>query len=180
MTMPAAGTSKQCYHLMHSDTSNEGFDMSALAKRPIKRSSSVTEKPSFWSMAHALAAITEQERLARIRTGFEPYWLVATKTAFSLTTPMIAVIANVSVSTVERRLKSDEALDPIASERIDRLAQVAVLAEDVFEDKDVAGAWMATPNDSLGGETPLSLCETELGARQVRRVLHAIEWGGAV
>jgi len=173
MTVPAAGTAKQCYHLMHSDTSNEGFDMSALAKRPIKRSSSVTEKPSFWSMAHALAAITEQERLARIRTGFEPYWLVATKSAFRLTTPMIAVIANVS-------LKSDEALDPVASERIDRLAQVAVLAEDVFEDKDVAGAWMATPNDSLGGETPLSLCETELGARQVRRVLHAIEWGGAV
>jgi len=110
-------------------------------------------------MAHALAAITEQERLARIRTGFEPYWLVATKSAFRLTTPMIAVIANVSASTVERRLKSDEALDPIASERIDRLAQVAVLAEEVFEDKDVAGAWMATPNDSLGGETLLPLTE---------------------
>lgn len=154
--------------------------MSAVAKQPVKRSSSGPAKPSFWSMAHELTAITEHERLARIRVGFEPYWLVATKAAFGLTTPMIAVIANVSASTVERRLKSDEALDPVASERLDRLVQVAVLAEDVFEDKNAASKWMATPNDSLGAQTPLSLCETELGARQVRRVLHAIEWGGAV
>ncbi|WP_413043863.1 antitoxin Xre/MbcA/ParS toxin-binding domain-containing protein [Pseudomonas sp. YJ42] len=154
--------------------------MSAIAKQPVKRSSTASEKLSFWSMAHELTAATEQERLIKIRMGFEPNWLVATKSAFGLTVPMIAVIANVSASTVERRLRSHEALDPIASERIDRLAQVAVLAEDVFEDKDTASIWMVTPNDSLGGETPLSLCETELGARQVRRVLHAIEWGGAV
>jgi putative toxin-antitoxin system antitoxin component (TIGR02293 family) len=154
--------------------------MSAVAKRPVKRSSSGTAQPSFWSMALELTTITEHERLARIRLGFEPYWLVATKSAFGLTVPMIAVIANVSASTVERRLKSDEALDPVASERIDRLAQVAVLSKEVFENKDIASQWLATPNDSLGGQTPLSLCETELGARQVRRVLHAIEWGGAV
>jgi len=154
--------------------------MSTVAKQPIKRSASRPIKPNFWSMAHELAAFTEHERLVRIRVGFEPYWLVATKSAFGLTMPMIAGIANVSASTIERRLKSDEALDPVASERLDRLAQVAVLAEDVFENKYTASTWMATPNDSLGGQTPLSLCETELGARQVRRVLHAIEWGGAV
>jgi uncharacterized protein (DUF2384 family) len=37
---------------------------------------------------------------------------------------------------------------------------------------------MATPNDALGGNTPVLQCETEIGARQVRRILHAIEWGG--
>ncbi|CAM5286868.1 Antitoxin OS=Stutzerimonas stutzeri OX=316 GN=UIB01_09545 PE=4 SV=1 [Stutzerimonas stutzeri] len=55
-----------------------------------------------------------------------------------------------------------------------------MLAEDVFEDKEAAIVWMSTPNDALGGVTPLSLCGTELGARQLRRVLHAIEWGSAV
>lgn len=154
--------------------------MTATAKQSLKRSSSAPEKPSFWSMAHELSKYTEYERLERIRAGFEPYWLLATKAAFGLTIPMIAGIANVSVSTVERRLRSTDALDAVASERIDRLAQVAVLAEDVFEKSDAASKWMATPNDSLGGRTPLSLCETELGARQVRRVLYAIEWGGVV
>lgn len=56
--------------------------------------------------------------------------------AIGLTIPMIAVIANVPVSTLGRRLKSAEAFVPVAWERIDRLAQVAVLAEDVFEEKD--------------------------------------------
>lgn len=81
---------------------------------------------------------------------------------------------------MERWLKSEAVLDPVVSERLDRLAQVAVLAEDVFEDKEAAIVWMSTPNDALGGVTPLSLCGTELGARQLRRVLHAIEWGSAV
>ncbi|MEW6175651.1 type II RES/Xre toxin-antitoxin system antitoxin [Stutzerimonas stutzeri] len=166
--------------MTYSSSSFEVFAMTATAKQSLKRSSSAPEKPSFWSMAHELSKYTEYERLERIRAGFEPYWLLATKAAFGLTIPMIAGIANVSVSTVERRLRSTDALDAVASERIDRLAQVAVLAEDVFEKSDAASKWMATPNDSLGGRTPLSLCETELGARQVRRVLHAIEWGGVV
>ncbi|MGV8842887.1 MAG: type II toxin-antitoxin system Xre/ParS family antitoxin [Pseudomonas sp.] len=132
----------------------------------------------FWSMAHNLASQTEHERITRISSGFEPAWLTAVKGAFNLTLPALAILANVSNSTVERRIKSKEPLDSVVSERIDRLALVAVLAEEVFEDKTVAGDWMSAPNDALGGKSPLSLCETELGARQVRRVLHAIEWGG--
>lgn len=114
----------------------------------------------------------------KIQTGFDAVWLNAAKSTFRLTIPSLASIANVSASTIERRLRSKVPLDAIVSERFDRLAQVAVLAEEVFEDKTVAGDWLSEPNDALGGKTPLSLCETELGARQVRRVLHAIEWGG--
>lgn len=114
----------------------------------------------------------------KIQTGFDAVWLHAAKSAFRLTIPSLASIANVSASTIERRLRSKVPLDAIVSERFDRLAQVAVLAEEVFEDRTVAGDWLSEPNDALGGKTPLSLCETELGARQVRRVLHAIEWGG--
>ena len=66
----------------------------------------------------------------------------------------------------------------VPTERLDRLAAVAILAEDVFEDENAAARWMATPNDALGGNTPVLQCETEIGARQVRRILHAIEWGG--
>ncbi len=135
---------------------------------------------SFWILARSLKGSTERERLARIRVGLDACWLSATKTTFRLTVPLLASMTNVSTSTMERWLKSEAVLDPVVSERLDRLAQVAVLAEDVFEDKEAAIVWMSTPNDSLGGVTPLSLCGTELGARQVRRVLHAIEWGSAV
>lgn len=132
----------------------------------------------FWTIVHHHATLTEHERLARIQSGLEHHWLPAVKAEFHMTYQVLAGLANVSSSTLERRLKSKSPLDSVASERFDRLAQVAVLAEDVFEGKDIASKWIATANDALGGETPLALCSTELGARQVRRVLHAIEWGG--
>lgn len=134
--------------------------------------------PSFWTMAHALALKSEHERIQTIQQGMESVWVEALKKAFDLNRQTLAPLINLSESTLDRRLKARSLLDPVASERLDRIAQVAVLAESVFEDKQIAARWMSTSNDVLGGKTPLSLCDTELGARQVRRVLHSIEWGG--
>lgn len=132
----------------------------------------------FWVMAHEVYRLSEGERMARIQSGFTVKWLSATREAFVLQKSVLAGLVHISTATLDRRLKSDQPLDQVASERLDRLAQLAVMAEDVFEDKAVAASWLAKPNDALGGKAPLALCETELGARQVRRVLHAIEWGG--
>lgn len=146
----------------------------------LKRYNRITKKtsPSFWVMAHEVTSLSEGERMARIQAGFTANWLSATREAFVLNKSAIAGLAHISPATFDRRLKSEQRLDQVASERLDRLAQMAVMAEEVFEDKAVATSWLATANDALGGKTPLALCETELGARQVRRVLHAIEWGG--
>lgn len=133
---------------------------------------------SFWNLAHNLSKKTEGQRIEVIHEGFDSTWLVAISKTFHLTRPALSTIVHLSASTLERRLKNRSQLDPIASERLDRIAQIAVLAESIFEDEQVATSWMAANNDALGGKTPLSLCNTELGARQVRRVLHAIEWGG--
>ncbi len=73
---------------------------------------------------------------------------------------------------------SVDSMNPIRATPPDYLAQVAVLAEEVFEDKAVAASWMTTANKALGGKTPVSLCETDIGALHVIRVLRAIEWGG--
>jgi uncharacterized protein (DUF2384 family) len=73
---------------------------------------------------------------------------------------------------------SVDSMNPIRTTPPDYLAQVAVLAEEVFEDQAVAASWMTTANKALGGKTPVSLCETDIGAHQVLRVLRAIEWGG--
>ncbi|SEK86705.1 MbcA/ParS/Xre antitoxin family protein [Halomonas daqiaonensis] len=62
----------------------------------------------------------------------------------------------------------------------DRILAVVNLAADVFEDREVAISWMNRPNAALEGHTPSALCDTELGERQVRQVLHALEWGGVV
>lgn len=66
------------------------------------------------------------------------------------------------------------------SEQSTRVEAVLRLAEAIFENKEKALQWMSMPNQALGGNVPLIQCETELGAQQVRRVLSAMEWGGAV
>ncbi|MEH6499230.1 MAG: antitoxin Xre/MbcA/ParS toxin-binding domain-containing protein [Pseudoalteromonas distincta] len=57
--------------------------------------------------------------------------------------------------------------------------QVALLARDLFESDERAARWLTTPSDALGDVNPLTLCDSEVGARQVRRILRAIEWGHA-
>lgn len=56
---------------------------------------------------------------------------------------------------------------------------VMALAVEIFEDRTLALDWMATPNATLGGLSPRDLCGTQAGAQQVRRVLRALESGGA-
>lgn len=60
-----------------------------------------------------------------------------------------------------------------------RVAYISMLALDVWEDTDAAIAWLSRSNQSLNGQTPLVLCETESGKKQVQRVLHALEWGSS-
>ena len=60
-----------------------------------------------------------------------------------------------------------------------RVQEVQALAESVFESRMAALDWLARSNAALGDVTPLSCCATEAGAQQVRRVLRALEFGGA-
>lgn len=133
---------------------------------------------SFWTMADLLARKSEGERIKVIHEGMDSSWLQAVGTTFEMNRSSLARFVNLSETTLDRRLKAGTTLDQVASERLDRIAQVAMLAKSVFEAEQAAAKWMATDNDTLGGKAPLQMCDTELGARQVRRVLHAIEWGG--
>lgn len=131
----------------------------------------------FWKLAHSVSVSAETSRLKTIKTGFEPGYAFVVRTALGLSAAITESIFNQSMSTLERRLRNKQLLDPVASERLDRIALVANLAEDVFEDQSKAAEWLSNPNMALGNEPPIQLCETEIGAAQVRRVLHAIEWG---
>ena len=46
-------------------------------------------------------------------------------------------------------------MNPLGATKQDRLSQVAVIAEEIFEDKAVAISWMTTVNDALGGKMPI-------------------------
>lgn len=74
-------------------------------------------------------------------------------------------------------LKRKNNLSPHESERLLRTAKNAARAEEVFGDLANGFAWRKTQNISLGGVTPVSLIDTEIGSELVADVLGRIEHG---
>lgn len=148
--------------------------------RPAAQPVDKTEHPLFWNMVQELLGHSENQRLELILNGFSATWIDETKAAFGLNNRLIEALFNTSLSTLERRRKDDKPLGPVASERLDRIAVIATQAAELFEDQGKAVAWMTAPNQALNNKSPIELCEMEIGAKQVRRVLNAMEWGGVV
>jgi putative toxin-antitoxin system antitoxin component (TIGR02293 family) len=63
------------------------------------------------------------------------------------------------------------------SDLIVRLARVQALAEEVFDRRPDAHAWMRERNGALDGQIPLTLLDTEEGGRLVEAVLGRIAYG---
>lgn len=63
------------------------------------------------------------------------------------------------------------------SERVERLARIMALAEQVWESRDDAREFLAQPHPMLEERSPLEMAETELGARRVERLLMNLEYG---
>ena len=76
----------------------------------------------------------------------------------------------VSPATLKRSLR----LSPDASARAERLARVIALAEQALGSTDEAQAWLTNSHPMLGA-MPIKVATTDLGARQVERLLHNIE-----
>jgi putative toxin-antitoxin system antitoxin component (TIGR02293 family) len=79
--------------------------------------------------------------------------------------------------TFDRRLEAHQPLTVVESDRMLRAARVIVRAIEALGSGDKASKWLRTANRALRGEVPMSLLETDLGARMVERVLGRIEHG---
>jgi len=80
---------------------------------------------------------------------------------------------------VEHHHPGDERhLGPAARDGHDGVGQViAARAAEVFDDLDLALAWLKTPVAALEDATPLSLVDTDIGTDSVMDTLGRIEHG---
>lgn len=117
-------------------------------------------------------------RLANIvKTGLPIDTLFSFEEACQLPIETIQGVIRLPKRTLDRRkqegrLKRDEA------ERLLRLALIYEKAVNLFEgDAAAARNWLAAPAKALANETPLSLVETEIGAREVEDLIGRLEHG---
>jgi putative toxin-antitoxin system antitoxin component (TIGR02293 family) len=79
--------------------------------------------------------------------------------------------------TFKRRQDAAQRLDPAESDRLLRLVRLVAAAGETFGTPEKALVWLGRENRALGGQTPLSLADTDLGARSVETLLGQIGHG---
>lgn len=79
--------------------------------------------------------------------------------------------------TVARRIQEKKPLSAVESERLVRLTRVFAAARQVLGSDEKARRWMFKPSRALGGEVPLELLDTDIGASAVFDELGRIEHG---
>ncbi len=85
----------------------------------------------------------------------------------------------IAPSTVRRRKGGEgQRLDLVESERTVRLGRIASLGNEALGSWAAAGRWLQKPNRALGGVEPISLLQTDAGAREVEAVLIRALFGG--
>jgi len=62
-------------------------------------------------------------------------------------------------------------------QRLERLARMTVLAEEVWEDDDLAHEFLTSAQPQLGGERPVEMARSDLATREVEELLYGLEWG---
>ena len=111
-----------------------------------------------------------------LRAGLPVASLAAVASAFALDPAAIAAVLRIPARTLARR-RHQRRLSPEESDRLFRLSRVATLAEDVLGGRPRAAAWLRAANRELGGATPLSRLDTDLGAEEVEASLLRLAHG---
>jgi putative toxin-antitoxin system antitoxin component (TIGR02293 family) len=113
-----------------------------------------------------------------LRAGLPYASLSAVAAGFAIEGPAVASILGIPARTLARR-KKERRLSPEESDRLFRLGRLAALAEDVLGTRARAAAWLHAANRALGGATPLSRLDTDLGAEEVESTLLRLAHGVA-
>lgn len=79
--------------------------------------------------------------------------------------------------TLDRRVEMNQNLTVSESDRLLRAARVLVRAAEALGSAERAATWMRTANRALRGMVPITLLETDSGARMVEQTLGRIEHG---
>jgi putative toxin-antitoxin system antitoxin component (TIGR02293 family) len=116
------------------------------------------------------------ELRAAVRRGLPFHTFEALLKAVALPRKQLAVVLGIPDRTLARR-KEAKHLTAAESDRLYRVARTIAHTASVLGSIEKARAWITRPNRALGDEPPLTLLDTDIGARQVEDVLLRIEYG---
>lgn len=89
----------------------------------------------------------------------------------------MAKLLDIKFRTFVRR-KETGRLQSAESDRVLRASRLFARSKDLFDgDEQAARKWLMSPNRALGGAAPLEIAKTEVGAREVEKIIGRLEQG---
>jgi transcriptional regulator with XRE-family HTH domain len=96
--------------------------------------------------------------------------------SFGITQQQFALGLGVSVQTVSRWERKKNVPLPMAERRIRAMRDLFDFAGEVLRPDRIV-EWFTTPNELLGGESPMEVLPRTDGIERIRNLLGQIEWG---
>lgn len=112
----------------------------------------------------------------QIRTGLSFEAVVATAQALDLTINDLAAFGVIPVRTLAHSRRGGQ-FSPAQSDRVARFFRIWRRTLDTFGSTEQARRWLEKPTRPLGGVAPMTLLDTEEGARFIEDVLSRIDHG---
>jgi len=111
-----------------------------------------------------------------LREGLPYATFEAVSEALDVSSASLSRVLGIAPRTLTRR-RSSQTLSPIESDRLYRVARVTQQATEVLGSLPRARAWLRQENQALGGVSPVSQLDTEIGEQQVEDLLLRMEHG---
>jgi putative toxin-antitoxin system antitoxin component (TIGR02293 family) len=94
-----------------------------------------------------------------------------------LATKDMSQLLDIKLRTFLRR-KEEGRLQPAESDRVLRTSRLFARATDLFNgNPDAARRWLMSPQRALDGAVPMEIARTEVGAREVEKIIGRLEQG---
>lgn len=115
--------------------------------------------------------------IQKIREGISMQSFQAIKQFIKFTMTEWSTVLHISERTINRYEKENKNFDPNYSEKIYELLMLYKFGIEVFGSEHTFHQWMATANPSLGGSTPKSLLDSNIGTNLIKQELGRIQHG---
>lgn len=150
--------------------------LTLLQVRPSKRGAKPGAKPVARKQTKQTSGRADDALRAAVRKGLPFASVLAVLAQLDLPQAALAKLLSIPTRTLARR-QAARWLQPDESDRLYRVARIVTLANSALGTTLAARTWLTSTNRALGGESPLNLLDTEIGARRVEEVLERINYG---
>lgn len=116
------------------------------------------------------------ELIGAVRRGLPYSVFERVQGALQVSAQMLAALIGVPVRTLNKR-KHEGRFSSEESDNLLRVVRVVSKTFSFFDEPQAARAWLQASEMAFGGDTPLSLLDTEMGAQEIFRLLGQLEHG---